>query len=779
MTPAEIDRVFGLNRLQMATGPHVEVFREQARSGEERRYTKRFLATANIDFRAWTEREWRILERLGRHAGAPVAKALELLPADDRGPARLQTRDAGATVEQWATLVPLRRGDVPLRGAFEDCAHWWSLARHCVMALDALHSLGFVHLDLKADNICLPWAPAGAGRPVAGQPLVPRFKAVTLIDVAFSLLPEVDIVEPLPLLRQPAYEYQSPRLLHAIEESRRGLLGPTRALDWRCDFFSLAAMLWRYLPELGDATHSGWTPERHVQASEFVRQLLDVHGAAAPTYWPHRELIALTALRLRDPELTAALQAGCTFDGERSLPLGGPTTPPTRIAETPVRRSAARRDAASEGPASAPAPLAEVRREPAASAPAPAETRREPTASAPAPLAGTRHEPNAAAASADPATTQPMPDPADLAADAADEPASALPPLDGLIRPRRPHHVVVPLAFVAMLIGAAALAWWWTLAPGSFDPWSRADADRTRPELAAAPGASSPAAQALARTAGAASAAASTSGAGAPMPAPVADSEGLDAIAAELMRDRMPRVAEAAERQIARVLALAAESGEFRRRGAVRAAAQAMRAPAAAAAFATPLRADDARALNDAALVAYGRSDDVGEAIALQSKAFAANPLDAEVVGNLAFLRLKARPPQAVAARQLALHALTLNDPRFPGGRIEDWTTLAIASALVGRDADARNAWYVTIALASDLQRQCDAALRARASYGERVRASVQAMLLRARSSAAYGRCEVADEAPAREGAPAAKAAPTKSATATSRSGRRSRRAFP
>ena len=237
------------------------------------------------------------------------------------------------------------------------------------MALDALHALGFVHLDLKPDNVCLPWAPAGAGRPVQGQPLAPRFKSLTLIDVAFSLLPEVDFVEPLPLLRQPAYEYQSPRLLHALEEGRRGHIGPTRALDWRCDFYSLAAMLWRYLPELGGASAAGWTPERHVQASEFVRQLLDVHGATVSSHWPHRALIAIAALRLRDPDLTAMLQAGSTFDPDRELPLGAEPTPPTRISETPLRRASSRREPSADGVASGPVPLAEARREPTASAP--------------------------------------------------------------------------------------------------------------------------------------------------------------------------------------------------------------------------------------------------------------------------------------------------------------------------------------------------------------------------------------------------------------------------
>ena len=258
MTPADVERVFGRSRLQIATGRHVEVFREVARSGEERRYTKRFLETDCVDFRPWTEREYRVLVRLGRLEGAPVAKALDFLPADESGAPRLQTRDAGATLDQWATLVPLRRGETTLRNVFDDCANWWALTRQCMVALDAVHALGFVHLDLKPDNVCIPWAPAGAGRPVAGQPLAPRIKALALIDVAFSLVPEVDLPGPLPLLREPDYEYQSPRLLHALEEGRRGSLAATRALDWRCDFYSLAAMLWRYLPDLDDAPGSGW-----------------------------------------------------------------------------------------------------------------------------------------------------------------------------------------------------------------------------------------------------------------------------------------------------------------------------------------------------------------------------------------------------------------------------------------------------------------------------------------------------------------------------------------
>jgi predicted Zn-dependent protease len=164
--------------------------------------------------------------------------------------------------------------------------------------------------------------------------------------------------------------------------------------------------------------------------------------------------------------------------------------------------------------------------------------------------------------------------------------------------------------------------------------------------------------------------------------------------------------------------------------------------------------------LNDEALVAYGRSNEVAEAIDLQTRAFGANPFDSEAAGNLAFLLLKQRPPDAETARRLAVHALTLNDARYPRGRTEDWSTLAIASALTGHDIDARNAWFVALALTSDLQRLCNAAASAETGHGDRLHPSVQALLQRVRSSAAYGRCEVTGTEPTRPAKAQGKAVP-------------------
>ena len=277
-------------------------------------------------------------------------------------------------------------------------------------------------------------------------------------------------------------------------------------------------------------------------------------------------------------------------------------------------------------------------------------------------------------------------------------------------------------------------------------------------------------------SAGAASAATPAARAGEITAAPAEESDAraaaqatnaaLEATADDWMRNRIPRLAQGAERQVAPVLALAGRTSEMRRRGEIRNAARSMRVSSGASAVDAQVNAALARSLNDAALSAYRRDNDMPDALRLVTQAFGADPFDSEVVGNLAFLHLKQKPPQAETARQLALHALTVQDPRFATGRIEDWTTLAIASALTGRDAEARNAWFVSMALASDLQRQCKAAGRAQATYGERLRPSVQAMLQRARSSPAYGRCQVAR-------APLASRAKPSSKTAAKRRARR------
>ena len=74
-------------------------------------------------------------------------------------------------------------------------------------------------------------------------------------------------------------------------------------------------------------------------------------------------------------------------------------------------------------------------------------------------------------------------------------------------------------------------------------------------------------------------------------------------------------------------------------------------------------------------------------------------------------------PAQPEVARQLALYAISVSGSRR-SARSGDWGTLAIASALAGRNIEATRAFFVEVALTSNLDRTCQTALSAYHSFG-------------------------------------------------------------
>jgi len=852
----DIDRVFGRGRLQMVTGDHVEVFREEALPGERRRYTKRFLRTSEGDFRHWTEREWRILARLVGHGIKAVPEVVQF----DRGalgrPALVQTYDAGVTVDHWATLLPVERDGRVLHHVFEDCAHWWALARHCLIALDTIHDLHLVHLDLKADNVCIPIAPGDFAPDVPGQALQPQFDQLALIDFAFSLVSGDHLGTAFPIGRQLDYDYQSPRLLHALEAGRHGDLAPTRELDWRCDLFSLAAMLERYLPRGDSGSAPGWKEGRHAQAQALLRRLTEAHDNESTASRPHHELIAMTTLALGDAELAASLARGWQLAPDNAADHGVTPTPVTRIAlpvaeasepappplllktpmsaldrgvPAPARRPTPRplvwglavialaalsvpllgeawKVAQEDEPeAVAAAPSVEVARTPvvepvktsevAASAveiveaAAPAAVAVDAPASAPvavavdAPASAPEPVPAPASAPAPAVQAAPAPKPAREAAPAP-APVLARAPATSSQSARSPKPVAIAKAAPPSSRSWARNP---TIARAALAPKPAAKVQapprvaQTSPDaarayvmaaLARAPApvvapatapvvvvpapAPAPAAVAAAPVAAPPATAVATvtvtpPPAAAPPPAPYREPvrvipppprtaliaplpEDFVARAGVLLSDHLPRIAQRAERMVARVLHVASRSDASSQDDEVLVAARSTRLASDPAFAGIHVAPEDARLLNDAARVAYGRGRNLRQALTLQVRAFGADPQDAEVAGNLAFLHLLHNAARPETARQLALHALTTPDPRRPDGRIDDWTTFAVASALTGRERDARNAFFVSIALTQDLTRPCRAAVEAYAAHGERLRAPVEAMMERIRS---------------------------------------------
>jgi hypothetical protein len=209
--------------------------------------------------------------------------------------------------------------------------------------------------------------------------------------------------------------------------------------------------------------------------------------------------------------------------------------------------------------------------------------------------------------------------------------------------------------------------------------------------------------------------------------------EDYGALGRQALYDAVPRIAVRAEPQVARVLGMAASAYHLMEERAVAEASRATRVSDDLVPVARTMAAADGRRLNDEARAATRRRD-MREAMDLQLRAFGANPRDPEVAGNLASLYLKTTPPQPEMARQLALVALTARGSQYHSARMEDWHTFAIASALTGRESDARNALFVTLALTADVDTRCIATLNAVQTYGERLRKPVEAMFYRLHS---------------------------------------------
>jgi hypothetical protein len=196
-----------------------------------------------------------------------------------------------------------------------------------------------------------------------------------------------------------------------------------------------------------------------------------------------------------------------------------------------------------------------------------------------------------------------------------------------------------------------------------------------------------------------------------------------------MLAESVPRVAARAQPDVSRVLWIAANAGHPAQEQAIVQAARATWASESAPIIAATVVPTYARRMQDDARHAFasGRDDD---ALETQLRAFGADPRDADVASFLAYLHLRTSPPRAEPARQLALYAIALRGPRR-SARPDDWQTFAIASALAGRDGDARQALYVSLALARNVDRSCRTALAAYGTYGERLRAPVEAMLYR------------------------------------------------
>ena len=312
MTPAEIDRVFGRGRLRMVTGDHVEVFREavaagrapplhQALPGHRRRRLPRVDRARVAHPRA--------PRRPRHHAGARRRPVRPRRRRSARRWSRPTTPASPSTTGRRCcrSSATARR----CRNVFEDCAHWWALARAQPdrARRDPRAARSSTSTSRPTTSAFRSARPTSIRTPATAR-LQPRFDELALIDFAFSLVSGERA-------RQRAADRRADRLRVPVAAPAAGARGRAGA-----------ATSARRASSTGAATSSAWRrcsgatcPSRgrrraRLDASRatrkaraLVRRLIAAHDAELPPSRPHGELIALATEPLRAADLQRSLRA--------------------------------------------------------------------------------------------------------------------------------------------------------------------------------------------------------------------------------------------------------------------------------------------------------------------------------------------------------------------------------------------------------------------------------------------------------------------------------------
>jgi hypothetical protein len=132
---------------------------------------------------------------------------------------------------------------------------------------------------------------------------------------------------------------------------------------------------------------------------------------------------------------------------------------------------------------------------------------------------------------------------------------------------------------------------------------------------------------------------------------------------------------------------------------------------------------------------AFNTERDFSKAYEIQLDAFKADPLDVEIASNLAMFSF--RVGKVDEAFGYAVYALSLPPDSSSGhrpNRTFNWQTLAAVFAHRGEDVNARNAMYLTLAIAPDVKTRCQSAVQAVNQYGPVLKGPIKAMFDRIRA---------------------------------------------
>jgi serine/threonine protein kinase len=285
---------------------HVRVSRRASKGGKPCTYWKSFQpghsqqgghasgGLAHADY--WTDRENRLIAELWAKNIKQVVQLAEVkrTPNGFSTPIteQIATFDAGLTLEDWLGLKPRYADRKTLSHPFHHAAALLSLLRACLLALREIHERGIVHLDIKADNICLPYQPYPF-KPQPGALVQLDFDRLKLIDFAFSISRDNPLKHRLPVL--PERAYQSGLFKTALREDAQRHVGPFHVdkLDWRADLYSLGHMIEGILDIDGLQSPKGLGGLAALQGIQaIVEQLKAFDQSERPSTLPHDYLLS-------------------------------------------------------------------------------------------------------------------------------------------------------------------------------------------------------------------------------------------------------------------------------------------------------------------------------------------------------------------------------------------------------------------------------------------------------------------------------------------------------
>ncbi len=188
----------------------------------------------------WAGRERDLLMLLNANKVKHVVKAASWQDYQKGVLLELETWDAGLTLDHWFQ-IPLRLSQNDKKEEycpFTSVDEFLKLLRGCLLALQSIHKNGFVHCDIKANNISLPCSVDEDGKTRL------EYNNTTLIDFGYSIVnnPAYLLQEIVPVDYALA-EYYAPMHREALRrDAQYGKPEQYQKLDYSCDLFSLGKM---------------------------------------------------------------------------------------------------------------------------------------------------------------------------------------------------------------------------------------------------------------------------------------------------------------------------------------------------------------------------------------------------------------------------------------------------------------------------------------------------------------------------------------------------------